>query len=359
MLLHLEAKFEKGFRQAIEALKQIKGDKLYREVGFTTFEDYLQIRWSRTRSWAYQQLTWLDAVEYLEAQNVQSPLQNLSVDAAQVFKHWESRPEVFYGAFKRIVQDKAEPTKERLEQETAVQADFLADQYRTPDLTFQEYQAYRRLDALPVDHSFPEDVQSVEQCIAICQEMKARPTLETICKVARGEALSDLVDQLMPLVQKAAEIKKLEARLMELEQIKRDENQKYLDEIHKLEEMIAEVGEEPDDEIEEEDASPEQDEKSDDAQDDDHDEAGGGHQAESGPDLKVVRCEEPETDAVEPILENVEQIDIEANLLSDPQRFLQDVLDRIKLFRGYVGTKTLVEVKGPNQPDAFGHKYGA
>src|SRR5262245_8383461 len=66
-LFRLEAEFEGGVRHAIEALREIRQRKLYRE-NFATFDDYIDRRWQKTRQWATQMTNWLRRQELLEAQ---------------------------------------------------------------------------------------------------------------------------------------------------------------------------------------------------------------------------------------------------------------------------------------------------
>ena len=113
-LAKLEAKFEKGFRAAIEALRDIFADKLYLDMGFNSQDDYMTHRWAKSRQWAEDQLTWLKAVEFLESKGVKNSLHNLSKDAAQVFQGYQYRPAIFYGAYQRLTVIGVKPTKARL-----------------------------------------------------------------------------------------------------------------------------------------------------------------------------------------------------------------------------------------------------
>jgi hypothetical protein len=65
LLTRLENQFVKGTRAQAEALRDIREKKLYRE-DFSTFDDYVLVRWAKTRPWVTQNTNWLRIIEWLE-----------------------------------------------------------------------------------------------------------------------------------------------------------------------------------------------------------------------------------------------------------------------------------------------------
>ena len=94
-LHRLEAVFERGQRESIAALREIRERKLHR-IGYTTFDEYVDARWGRSRQWATQQINWLRRVELLEAIGKNS--YQLNVDDAQALGPLEEHPEEFVRA---------------------------------------------------------------------------------------------------------------------------------------------------------------------------------------------------------------------------------------------------------------------
>ena len=235
-LQELETIFEKGMRHAVEALKEIKDAKLYKELGHQTFESYMEVRWCKTRQWGYQQLTWLKAVEALEHQNVKTPLQNLSVDAAQTFRSWENRPDVFVAAYEYTVANGEEPNKENLEKNARVQADYLSECSHIPDLSYKEFEAWKTLGKMDTDWAWQPDAKdSFETVLSYCKEHQKRPTLNQVAKIVRGEKFLEFVKELQPIADEQTTLRAMQDRVEKLKREKREKGQQALDALRRAE----------------------------------------------------------------------------------------------------------------------------
>lgn len=88
MLHACEARIERGFREAGEALRQINEEGSYRQGGYATFEEYCQRRWGMDRSRAYQLMSACQVIENLStvvdvlpaSEFITRPLTRLSVE---------------------------------------------------------------------------------------------------------------------------------------------------------------------------------------------------------------------------------------------------------------------------------------
>jgi hypothetical protein len=231
-LKRFEAQMEQGFRSYVEGLRVVLTERLYRAMGYHSVEDYMQGRWAKTRRWAYDQLMWLSTVQFLESKNVTNPLQNLSVDAAQVFRQWQNRPEIFYLAYRRVVETGDEPTKDRLEREAEVQQAYLLEADSIPELTFAEYEAYQRLDSLPSDYSL--EATTAAELIRKSRERVHKPYLSQLAAVARGEELVKVVDALAPLSAEVAKVHDLKKKKDTLQKQKREQTQALTEQIREV-----------------------------------------------------------------------------------------------------------------------------
>lgn len=66
----LEAVYEKGERQSSEALRTIRKEKLWRG-DYRSFDEYMLIRWGKSKNWATQQTNWLRVTEFLEEHKIE------------------------------------------------------------------------------------------------------------------------------------------------------------------------------------------------------------------------------------------------------------------------------------------------
>jgi hypothetical protein len=250
--LRWEAGMVQGKRQYAENLRNIVETRSYRRQGYDSLEEYMNVRWASNRNDAYKLVNWLKAVEFLEANGVTEPLQNLSKEAALVFRRWASRPEVFYLAYQQIVARQEEPTQQRLEEESKMQQEFLIEADRTPDLTQEEFQAYRKLASLSEAWQLKEKSASAADLLEACLKLKRRPSLVTLTSVARGPALLTFVEQLEPVKVLVTSIKEKKARLEQLERQKREKDRELLAPIRQLQDEIAEAEGDEDQEADEE-----------------------------------------------------------------------------------------------------------
>jgi hypothetical protein len=239
LALRLTEEIKQDYHKAIRKLGRMHAEKLWQELRYASFEEYVLLEFGKTRKWGYDELTRLRAVEYLESKGVTDPLQNLSKEAALVFRKWEFRPEVFVLAYQQIVERDEQPTQERLEKECHVQSDYLHEASQTPDLTQEEYRSYQTLDALPYTYQLDKDFQSAGELVEACRSLKRRPPLKAMARVARGADLVVLVRELEPLCAEAAKLKGLKEKKAGLEKQKREKIKELADELQKVEDEIA------------------------------------------------------------------------------------------------------------------------
>ena len=205
----LDRKFEKGQRESIAALREIRERKLFRE-DFGTFDDYME-SCGRTRQWATQQINWLRAVELLE-EHGKEPY-HLSVDAAQPLTKLKDHPEELVRALLNAeetaqVSGKHDPTKKMLKDAVSNQERFLDRRQvlATPDLTYEESQA---LDRLCEGHRASQNLvelarskseasgEPLPECLRVtCEEERSLPRNMDLLEAARGEELAALIDSL-------------------------------------------------------------------------------------------------------------------------------------------------------------------
>ena len=241
-------------------------------MGFNCQEDYMTHRWAKSRQWAEDQLTWLKAIEYLESKGVKNSLQNLSKDAAQVFQGFQHRPAIFYGAYERLTVIGVKPTKARLEKECEVEAEYRRQADHIADLTFAEFEDYKKLDGLSACYT-KDKFTTLQELQDYCVRHKQVPSLQVVTTVARGDDLKNFVQSLEPVVKEMVKIKTLQARKDELERQKRDQSSKLLEEIHAVQEQIADLSGDEDDE-------PDEGGRENEKADDDPDEKPDGHKDE-------------------------------------------------------------------------------
>jgi hypothetical protein len=222
LALRLTGEIRQDYRNAIYKLRRVHAEKLWQDLGYTSFGEYVLLEFRKCRKWGYDALTLLRAEECLEARGVADPLRTLSTEAALVFRKWENRPEVFVLAYQQIVERGEQPTQERLEHECGVQNDYLLEASQSPDLTQEEYRAYLRLSALPYTYQLDKNFQSAADLLEACRSLKRKPPLKAITQVARDGDLVALVQQLEPLSAEVARVKELKQQKADLEKEKRD-----------------------------------------------------------------------------------------------------------------------------------------
>jgi hypothetical protein len=241
LALRLTSEIKQGLRDALRKLRRVHAEKLWEDLGYTSFGEYVLLALGYTRKWGYQRLTLLGAVEHLEARGVTDPLQHLSPEAALVFRKWQNCPEVFVLAFQQILERGEQPTQARLEHECEVQNDYLHEASQTPDLTQEEYRAYLRLSALPYTFQLDRDFQSPADLLEACRSLKKRPPLKAITQVARGPDLVAVVQQLEPLSAEVARLRELRQQKADLERAKRDLVKDLTEKIRQKDAEIAQV----------------------------------------------------------------------------------------------------------------------
>jgi hypothetical protein len=239
--LRLTGEIRQDLRNAICKLRRVHAEKLWQDLGYTSFGEYVLLEFRRTPKWAYDGLNLLRAEECLEARGVTDPLGTLSKEAALVFRKRENCPDVFVLAYQQIVERGEQPTQARLEQECEVQHDYLHEASQTPDLTQEEYRAYLRLSALPYTYQLDKNFQSAADLLEACRSLRREPPLKAITQVARGGDLVALVAQLEPLSAEVARLKELRQQKADLERAKRDLVKDLTEKIRQKDAEIAQV----------------------------------------------------------------------------------------------------------------------
>lgn len=226
----LDKKFNKGQRESIAALREIRERRLFREQ-FATFDDYMESR-GRTRQWATQQTNWLRVIELLEKHGKEP--YHLSVDGAQPLAKLKDHPEEFVRALldaEEMAQasDRHDPTKKMLKDAVSHQERFLHRRkaLATPDLTYEENRSLDRLceghrakkNLVELAHSKSEaSGQPLSECLrVICEEERSLPRNKDLLVAARGEELAKLVDALVTIANELEEEDELEEEEQELQ----------------------------------------------------------------------------------------------------------------------------------------------
>jgi hypothetical protein len=303
LALRLTAEIKQDLRSAIRKLGQVHRERLWEEMGYQSFGEYVLLEFGKTPKWGYQRLTLHKAVEWLEAQGVTDPLLHLSPEAALVFRKWENSPEVFFLAYQQVLESGDRPTQDRLTEECEVQNDYLREASFTPDLTQEEYRAYRRLNGLPYTFQLDREFQSADDLLEECRTLKKKPPLKAITRVARGDNLVGLVQQLEPLGAEVVRLKELKQKKEDLEKQRRDHVKDLNEELRQVEAEIADAeGSEDEGEGGDEDVAPTADATSTDS-------------AETGTPAAPPRLPEPHL----------------ADLEADPRAFVEDTAVRLEL----------------------------
>lgn len=211
----LETEFQTGQRASIEALREIRQRRLYREQ-FPSFDAYLAQRWARTRQWVTQQVNWLRCVERLEKNGKDS--YRLTADDAQVVCHLADKdPELFMLALEHADREatNAHRRRKKSDLEAAVtmvrRFSFLREQTES-DPTFDDFLVLSPLDAFVRSESFnlvkeaqeesQQDGSSLSECLVrLCDRHHTLPANDHLLAVARGDALRQLVTPLLDLSQ--------------------------------------------------------------------------------------------------------------------------------------------------------------
>ena len=138
----------------------------------------------------------------------------------------------------------------RLEKECEVEAEYRRQADRIVDLTFDEFEEFKKLDGLPACYT-RDKFATLQELQDYCVKHKQVPSLQVVATMARGADLKNLVQSLEPVVKEMVKIKTLQARKDELERQKRDQSSKLLEEIHAVQEQIADLSGDEDDEPDE------------------------------------------------------------------------------------------------------------
>lgn len=215
----LDKKFDKGQRDSIAALREIRDRKLFREE-YTTFDDYMSTR-GRTRQWATQQISWLRRIELLEENGKDSYQVQLTVDDMQVLGPLEDDPNTFVAAVIEGVEEAERLGKKQkkpfLKEAVARQQRFLerCKDLAVPDLTYDESKLLDRLsnaEESSINLTEEAQMQAKESdkdfydcLIMACDQRRAIPSEFHLLSAVRGDDLRSLVEQLEVLITKWAE----------------------------------------------------------------------------------------------------------------------------------------------------------
>ncbi|HEX4128758.1 MAG TPA: hypothetical protein VHZ24_01860 [Pirellulales bacterium] len=263
-LERLEVEFEKGQRDSITALRQIREGKLYRER-YSNFDEYMAGRWGRTRQWATQQINWLRRLQLLEERGKGS--YQLTVDDAQVLGPLEEEPECFVRAIEEADDEARRLGKRRnkkmLQAAVERQTAFVNRRQHSgfpADLSYEEFRSLERLgtnrrlqpDLLTEARQKSEaESRPLADCLTeVCGTEQTFPSDERLLAVARGEVLDNLVTPLIQLSEQWQSDKELEEQRKKL--------QRLLDEVEtKLKPKLVNTDESDDEEKDDgEDAEP-------------------------------------------------------------------------------------------------------
>jgi hypothetical protein len=204
-------------RSAQRIIWRMHKEKLWEELGYYSFGEYILVEFIHKRNWGYKQITLVKAADALEAKGIVNPLANLSPEAAQVFRKWENRPEVFTLAYQQIVERDEKPTQARLAAECEVQNDYLLETELTPGLTQEEYQAWNKIE-LPKPFGLDNEYATTESLLSECKRQRGKPPLKRITKLVRGDDLLSFVKELEPVAVDLAKLKEIDAEIEKLNQ---------------------------------------------------------------------------------------------------------------------------------------------
>lgn len=206
----LDRKFEKGQRESIAALREIRERKLFREQ-FHSFTAYVAAR-GKTVPWATQQINWLRRIELLEQNGKDSYRSLLTVDDVQVLGPLEDEPEAFVRA---VVEGVEEAESQGMKQKKPFLKEAVGRQQRyferlknlaVSDLTYDESMALDQLgDAERAGGNLVEQARSqaaksgeaISDCLIVaCDRERAIPSELHLLSAFRADDLKVLVAQL-------------------------------------------------------------------------------------------------------------------------------------------------------------------
>jgi hypothetical protein len=222
----LEKRFEKGERESAVALRDILERRLYRE-SYANQDDYLRLRWGHTRQWANQKLSWLRAVELLDAHGI--GFDKITVDDAAALAPLRDAPEASVRAFLEAEREATERgrkrTKKMLAEAVERQERYASELEHHPDLTYAEYLDLARLGTEDkqgtLEHNLIELAQKrgplPDSLVEVCCEKRSLPVADHLLAIARGDELHNIVERLAPLPAEWQEQNEAEGKLRDLE----------------------------------------------------------------------------------------------------------------------------------------------
>ncbi len=212
-LRRLEEAFSRGQRESIAALREIRARKLYRQ-DFPSFDDYVEMRWHKTRQWATQRINWLRRIELLVATG-KDPYQSLTVDDTQALGPLEDYPELFVQAIAEVEEEARRSNKKRgkkhLQEAVKRLVNFksLQENVGVPDITYAESCSLSRLGSdrrhspnLVEEAKTAAEAENhplVDCLVDVCKTQHGLPKDQHLLAVARGTELETLVQPLAAL----------------------------------------------------------------------------------------------------------------------------------------------------------------
>lgn len=206
----LDKKFDKGQRESVAALREIRERKLFREE-YATFDEYMGAR-GKTRQWATQQIQWLRRIELLEQNGKDSYQSQLTVDDMQVLGPLEDEPEAFVRA---VVEGIEEAERQGMKQKKPFLKEAVGRQQRyferlknlaVSDLSYEESKALDQLgDAERAESNLVEQAReqatksgkAISDCLIVsCDQERAVPSELHLLSAFRADDLKALVAQL-------------------------------------------------------------------------------------------------------------------------------------------------------------------
>ena len=212
-LEQLESIVEKGQRESIAALREIRENKLFKE-NYKTFDEYMSQRWNRTRQWATHQIAWLRRQELLEeiaGDQFGKPPYQLTVAEADVLKALEPEAETIRGCEED--DEQSEPDLSRLFVDAALEAQAEAERLGTKRTVKMMKSAVQKRTALIENReAIAEDLtlQESEELNRLdgTNDVSAKRLLKTARSQARkngGEPESHLAKLIKAELEKEAE----------------------------------------------------------------------------------------------------------------------------------------------------------
>jgi hypothetical protein len=225
--LRLTAEIKADFRAAALKVVVVQREKLWKELGYSGFEQYMNMEFCKSRSWGYDIIVWQEAMDVLDANGI--VMAQLSQDAAQVYREYKDRPEVFVQAFRQLLErGENNPSQEVLRAECKLQADYLYEIGLSDDLTQEEFQAYRKLQGLKESWQLEDFVKAggatPETLVKECTRLVRKPALRILTQVVRGPELIALVDTLEPVAKEAAKVPELHKKMPDIKEKRREAN---------------------------------------------------------------------------------------------------------------------------------------